>query len=111
MLTLVCIVGVVLGLVHRHRTEKPLTIMVISLGVLGLVSFAGYVVEPVIYGLFASLQGGGRIVSGFLMLWQAFAALVQAGATAGLIAAVLYDREIEVLNFSRPQQTTASQSP
>lgn len=101
MLILVCLIGVVAGLIHRHRAERPLTIMVISLSALALVSMAGYVVEPVIYGPFGSARGGGLIVSNLLTLWQVLAGLIHAGATAGLIVAVLCDRGIDVLNLSR----------
>jgi len=102
MLTLVCILGVVVGLIHRTRAEKPLTVMVVSLGVLALVSLAGYVVELVIYKSFASAQGGGAIVSNLLTVWNALSAFVQAAATAGLIFAVLCDRGFDVLNLSAP---------
>lgn len=102
MLILVCIVGIVAGLLHRRRAEKPLTIMIASLGLLVLIMLADRVIEEVLYRLFASARGGGGIIDTLHRLWYWPYWLVQAVAVAGLIFAALYDRGFDVLNFSAP---------
>ena len=104
MLIVVCILGIVAGLLHRRRAERPLTIMIASLGLLAVVSLAGLGVERMVYTLFGSLHSGGKIVSDALMLWGLLSSLVQAVAVAGLIFAALYDRGFDVLNLSAPVQ-------
>ena len=100
MLLLVCIAGIVIGLLHRPRAEKPIMVMIASLAALALVSLAGFVVEPVIYRVFGSGPSGGLTVSNLLAVWHGLVGLVQAAATAGLIFAVLSDRGFNILKFS-----------
>lgn len=113
LLNLVCIAGIVLGLMHRQRAERPITIMLVSLGVIVLLSVLDAAVEGILYGLFASARGGGGIINNLDFLWKSVAGLFRAAAMAGLIFAVLYDRGFEVFSFSPAgaDQGNSSQAP
>jgi hypothetical protein len=89
---------------HRHRAERPITVMLASLGVMVLLSLLDAVVEGVLYGLFASARGGGGIINTLDSLWKGIAGLFRAAATGGLIFAVLYDRGFEIFDFSSFQK-------
>ena len=104
LLNLVCIAGIGLGLMHRHRAERAITVMLISLGVIVLLSVLDAAVEQVLYGLFASARGGGGIIDSLDIMWKWVAGLFRAAAMAGLIFAVLYDRGFEVFDFSSLQK-------
>lgn len=111
MLIVVCLLGIVAGLLHRRRAERPFTIMVASLALLALVMLADRVIEEVIYRLFRSVHSGGGIIDTLHKLWYWPYWLVQAVAVAGLIFAALFDRGFDVLNFSAPVSTTSGQVP
>lgn len=102
MLMFVCVLGIIVGLLHRRRAEKPITIMLASLGILLLISVADVAKEEVLYRLFASARGGGGIIDTLDRLWYLLASFVKAAATGGLIFAALYDRGFDLLNFSAP---------
>jgi hypothetical protein len=100
LVNLICIAGIVLGLIHRHRAERPITVMLVSLGALVLLSVLDGVVDQVLYGLFAGARGGGGIINSLDSLWKGVAGLFRAAAVAGLVFAVLYDRGFDLFDFS-----------
>ena len=104
MLVLVCIAGIVLGLIYRERAERPITVMIVSLGALVLIDTMNGAIEMIVYRLFAAARGGGGIISDLLGLWGWVASALRAAAIGGLAFAALDGRGFEIFNLTPPNQ-------
>ena len=92
MLTIVAILGIVLAVLHRGRAPLACRFALVSLAVLAVSSLTHGLAESAVYGLFGARPQGGLWVSRGLRVIELVWGLVNAGATAGLVAAVFFDR-------------------
>lgn len=106
MTTLACAAGIVLAVMHHRRAPHATRWMIVALGVMLAFNAVEFLVETVIYGIFAARRGGGGIVSHLLGIWYWFRELGRAAALAGLCYAVFLDRGFNPLERPPTQPTT-----